>query len=46
MLEGRIEGVVKLGNAWAIPENVEKTKDERIKLGKYIKVTNSVIVSW
>lgn len=36
-LEGRIEGATKFGNTWAIPENAEKPKDERIKTGKYIK---------
>lgn len=36
-LEGRIEGAVKFGNTWAIPENAQKPKDERIKTGKYIK---------
>lgn len=36
-LEERIEGAVKFGNTWAIPENAEKPKDERIKTGKYIK---------
>lgn len=36
-LEGRIEGAVKFGNSWAIPENAKKPKDERIKTGKYIK---------
>ena len=36
-LEGRIEGAVKFGNTWAIPENAEKPKDERVKSGKYIK---------
>lgn len=36
-LEGRIEGAVKFGNTWAIPETAEKPKDERIKSGKYIK---------
>ncbi|WP_235900839.1 DNA-binding protein [Inconstantimicrobium porci] len=30
-------GIVKFGNTWAIPENAEKPKDERIKTGKYIK---------
>ena len=35
-LEGRIEGAVKFGNTWAIPEDAEKPKDERIKSGKYI----------
>ena len=36
-LEGRIEGAVKFGNTWAIPEDAEKPKDERIRSGKYIK---------
>ena len=36
-LEGRIEGAVKFGNTWAIPEDAEKPKDDRVKTGKYIK---------
>lgn len=36
-LEGRIEGAVKFGTTWAIPENAEKPKDARIKTGKYMK---------
>lgn len=36
-LEGRIEGAVKFGTTWAIPEDAEKPKDKRIKSGKYIK---------
>lgn len=36
-LEGRIEGAVKFGNTWAIPEDAEKPKDGRIKSGKYVK---------
>ena len=36
-LEGRIEGAIKFGNTWAIPEGAKKPKDERIKTGKYIK---------
>ena len=36
-LNGRIKGAVKFGNTWAIPEDAEKPKDERIKSGKYIK---------
>ena len=42
-LEGRIKGAVKFGNAWAIPENAEKPKDERIRSGKYIKKQNNDI---
>lgn len=36
-LNGRIEGAVKFGNTWAIPENSKKPADARIKSGKYIK---------
>ena len=32
--EGRIDGAIKFGNTWAIPEDTEKPKDERIKSGK------------
>ena len=35
--EGRIEGAIKFGNVWAIPENAVQPKDERIKSGKYVK---------
>ncbi len=33
-LEGRIEGVFKLGDAWAIPENAVKPIDARTKQEK------------
>ena len=35
------EGAIKFGNTWAIPEDTEKPKDERIKSGKYIKTPNA-----
>lgn len=35
--EGRIEGVIRFGRQWAIPESAEKPSDARIKTGKYIK---------
>lgn len=35
--EGLIPGVLKFGNAWAIPKNAEKPIDRRVKSGKYIK---------
>lgn len=35
--EGLIPGVLKFGNAWAIPKNAEKPIDRRIKSGKHIK---------
>ncbi len=35
--QNRIPGAVKIGSYWAIPEDAEKPKDERIKSGIYIK---------
>ena len=35
--EGRIEGAVRFGKAWAIPTDTEKPSDARVKSGKYIK---------
>lgn len=32
---GKIDGAVKFGNAWAIPENCEKPADGRIVSGDY-----------
>ena len=34
---GRIPGATKIGSYWAIPSDAEKPKDERIKIGRYIK---------
>lgn len=34
---GRIAGIMRVGNMWIIPGNAEKPKDARIKSGKYIK---------
>lgn len=36
-LEGRLEGAVKFGNTWAIPDDLEKPDDARIKWEKYVK---------
>ena len=36
-VQGRIPGATKIGSYWAIPEDVEKPKDERVKSGRYIK---------
>ena len=33
--DGRIEGVVKFGRAWAIPSSIMKPEDWRITTGKY-----------
>ena len=35
--EGMVEGVVKVGKAWAIPKEAERPVDKRIKSGKYKK---------
>lgn len=35
--ENRIPGALRIGYSWAIPEDAEKPKDERIKSGKYIR---------
>ena len=34
--DNRIPGAFRVGNAWAIPADAEKPKDERVKTGKYI----------
>lgn len=34
---GRLEGARKFGRQWAIPVDVEKPSDARIKSGRYIK---------
>lgn len=38
--EGRLEGAVKFGRQWAIPAELEKPDDARIKSGKYMKAGN------
>lgn len=35
--ENRVAGAVRIGHAWAIPDNELKPADARIKSGKYIK---------
>lgn len=37
----RINGAIKIGYVWAIPENAEKPLDARIKSGQYIKQSNT-----
>ena len=34
---GRLEGARKFGRQWAIPADVEKPSDARIKSGRYVK---------
>ena len=43
-VEGRIPGATKIGSYWAIPEDAQKPKDERIKSGRYIKTVKNVRV--
>lgn len=38
--ENRIEGAVRIGYSWAIPEDANKPEDARIKSGKYRKNKN------
>lgn len=38
--EGRINGAVKNGRLWRIPEDTPKPADNRIKTGKYVQKTN------
>lgn len=33
--DGKIDGVTKFGNAWAIPIDAEKPTDNRVVSGKY-----------
>ena len=33
--ENKIDGVIKFGRSWAIPEQAEKPADLRVKSGKY-----------
>ena len=40
--EGRINGVFRLGRAWAIPANAEKSNDARVKSGKYIRQAKDI----
>ena len=35
--ENRIEGAMRIGRTWAIPDDAQKPADARIKSGKYIK---------
>ena len=35
--EGRLPGAIKFGRQWAIPVDVEKPNDARIKSGNYVK---------
>lgn len=34
--QGKIDGIFRLGRAWAIPESAKKPSDGRAKTGKYV----------
>lgn len=36
-LSGRLDGAIKFGNTWAIPCDLKKPADARVKTGKYIR---------
>lgn len=36
-MTGRLDGAQKFGRQWAIPADIEKPVDARIKSGRYIK---------
>ena len=38
--ENRIPGAMKIGSYWAIPADADRPKDERVKSGKYRKVSS------
>lgn len=40
--EDRIPGVIRIDSTWAIPFNVEKPADARIKSGKYRKCLKDI----
>lgn len=35
--QGRIDGVIRIGSTWGIPEIAKKPKDARIRSGRYMK---------
>ena len=37
---GRIDGVVKFGSEWAIPEKASRPEDKRFITGKYVNWRN------
>lgn len=38
---GRIKGAMKFSRVWAIPSDIKKPSDARIKSGKYIKTNKA-----
>ena len=35
--QNRIDGLIRVGNAWGIPVDAEKPIDARVKSGRYVK---------
>lgn len=35
--QNRIDGLIRVGNAWGIPSDAEKPADARVKSGRYMK---------
>ncbi len=35
--QNRIDGLIRVGNAWGIPSDAEKPVDARVKSGRYVK---------
>ena len=40
--QNRIEGLIRVGNAWGIPADAVKPDDARIKSGRYVKVASNL----
>jgi len=40
--QGRLDGVIRIGSTWGIPETACKPADARIKSGRYIKSAKSL----
>lgn len=40
--EGRVTGAVRIGHAWAIPDDEPKPADTRTKSGKYMKEKSNI----
>lgn len=38
--QDRIQGIIRVGNAWGIPIDAEKPNDARIKSGRYMKTSD------
>ncbi len=38
--DGRVDGAIRIGHSWAIPDETPKPADGRIKSGKYRKTND------